>query len=340
MSGKGRPLRFLALVALSWVGARVALLWPPTESLPEAVKALAPAGIIAARQIPAMTLPRVVVPARPMISKAIAPAAMLRPEVSPEFLSAGRSPDPLRIQMALLALVHYGAAEAAVPPAAAARLSPTGRLDPLPDRWSAGAWAAFRPGLGIGAAPGGGQLGGSQMGLRLAYMLKPDARLTGVARFTSPIGVRGREVSLGFEWQPTRAPVRIVAEHRFALDGGGGGQGIGVIAGAEAALAQGFRLEAYGQAGVVRRQRAEPYADGAARATRGVVDAGAMRFAVGAGVWGGAQREAARLDLGPSATLTLPLADKTIRVAIDWRQRVAGNARPGSGPALTIGGDF
>ncbi|WP_204317143.1 hypothetical protein, partial [Klebsiella aerogenes] len=29
-----------------------------------------------------------------------------------------------------------------------------------------------------------------------------------------------------------------------------------------------------------------------------------------------------------------------LRIALDWRQRVAGEARPGSGPALTLGADF
>jgi ribosomal protein L4 len=29
-----------------------------------------------------------------------------------------------------------------------------------------------------------------------------------------------------------------------------------------------------------------------------------------------------------------------IKVHFDWRQKVAGNARPGSGPALTLAGDF
>jgi hypothetical protein len=29
-----------------------------------------------------------------------------------------------------------------------------------------------------------------------------------------------------------------------------------------------------------------------------------------------------------------------VRVHVDWRQRVAGNALPGSGPALTLAGDF
>jgi hypothetical protein len=147
-------------------------------------------------------------------------------------------------------------------------------------------------------------------------------------------------VSLGFEWQPSRAPVRIVAEQRFALGGGGSSPGLGMIAGVDAALAHGFRLESYGQTGVIRRRRIEPYIDSAARATRGVMVAGGVRLALGGGAWGGAQRDVARLDLGPSATLALPVAGQTIRVALDWRQRVAGDARAGSGPALTIGGDF
>jgi hypothetical protein len=29
-----------------------------------------------------------------------------------------------------------------------------------------------------------------------------------------------------------------------------------------------------------------------------------------------------------------------VRVHADWRQRLAGNAAPGSGPALTLAGDF
>jgi hypothetical protein len=29
-----------------------------------------------------------------------------------------------------------------------------------------------------------------------------------------------------------------------------------------------------------------------------------------------------------------------MRVDLDWRQRLAGQAEPGSGPALTLAGDF
>ncbi|HVJ02180.1 MAG TPA: hypothetical protein VM662_08360 [Sphingomonas sp.] len=330
------------LLTLGWTGTRVALLWSQTGSLPAAVEALIPfASADAAPEpaaIPAQAAQwqRRKVPADRKLAVATFAAVPQAREPRPV-----REVDPLRVQIALLGLVQYGPAI----PIEAAGIQSTGapapeRLDPLPGRWSASAWAAFRPGQGIGAAPGAGQLGGSQAGVRLAYMLAPRQRLAGFARFTAPLSTRGRELSLGLEWQPTRAPVRLVAEQRFALDGGGSGPGLGVVAGVDASLAHGFRLESYGQAGAVRRRRIEPYADGAARATRAVFDEHGVRLALGAGAWGAAQRDAARLDLGPSALLAVPVAGQTFRLALDWRQRVAGRARPGSGPALTIGSDF
>jgi len=52
------------------------------------------------------------------------------------------------------------------------------------------------------------------------------------------------------------------------------------------------------------------------------------------------QRGAARLDIGPSLGLALPLGTRTLRLAADWRQRIAGPSRPNSGPALSLGTDF
>ena len=43
------------------------------------------------------------------------------------------------------------------------------------------------------------------------------------------------------------------------------------------------------------------------------------------------------LDAGPR--LTMKVRDN-VRVHADWRQKLAGNAEPGSGPALTLAGDF
>lgn len=241
--------------------------------------------------------------------------------------------------MALLNLLQFGEAEYTDSPASLApalfTAAPQRRAGPVADRWSAGAWVTMRPGNGLGAAPGG-QLGGSQAGLRLAYMLDPKRRITLFGRVVTPLSGPGREATLGVEWQPTRAPVRLVAEQRFALDGGKGGPGLAMVAGLDRDIA-GFRLESYGQAGAIHRERVEPYADGAARATRRIGHSG---IALGLGAWGAAQRNAARFDIGPSATLAVPIAGRDLRFAIDWRQRVAGTARPGSGIALTLGSDF
>jgi hypothetical protein len=38
--------------------------------------------------------------------------------------------------------------------------------------------------------------------------------------------------------------------------------------------------------------------------------------------------------------LRLKLGETRSRVALDWRFRVAGNARPASGPALTVSAGF
>ena len=207
-------------------------------------------------------------------------------------------------------------------------------------RWSASAWFVVRDGRGIAPGLGGGQLGGSQAGLRIAYALdRRDVAI--VARVASPLRGTGREAAIGIEWRPTALPVRLVAEYRVALDGGGSGPAVGIIAGTgPAPLALGFDLETYGQAGVIRRRRAEPFAEGAARLSRPVVKLAACKVDLGLGGWGGAQRGAQRLDIGPSLGVRVPVAGKSLRLSLDWRQRVAGNARPGSGPVLVIGSDF
>lgn len=326
--GRGRPLRFLALVSVGWVGMRVAILWSETGSLPEAIRRFASPSVA--------SLPRrEAAPAVPL--EVAAPKRASTPaghrSAPPRYVG-----DPVRMRMALLNLLQFGEAEYTDSPAALApAVFPAAaqqRAGPV-DRWSASAWVTVRPGSGLAVAPGG-QLGGSQAGVRLVYLLDPGRRIALFGRFVTPLSGPGREATLGVEWQPTRAPLRLVAEQRFAIDGGRSGPGLGMVAGLDRDLA-GFRLESYGQAGAIRRERVEPYADGAARATRRI---GGTRIALGVGIWGAAQRDAARFDMGPSATLAIPVAGHDFRFALDWRQRVAGSARPGSGVALTLGSDF
>ena len=49
---------------------------------------------------------------------------------------------------------------------------------------------------------------------------------------------------------------------------------------------------------------------------------------------------AARLDVGPSAMVSFRLGEAQSRVAVDYRLRVAGDAAPASGPALTFSAGF
>jgi len=105
-------------------------------------------------------------------------------------------------------------------------------------------------------------------------------------------------------------------------------------------IAPGVRVEAYGQAGGIVREGIEGFVDASARLTHplGKVAGASVDFGVGA--WGSAQRDASRFDIGPSIVATVPVAGKTLRLTLDWRERIAGGARPGSGPALSIGSDF
>ncbi|WP_029936712.1 hypothetical protein [Sphingomonas sp. UNC305MFCol5.2] len=338
MTGQGRPIRFLALVALGWVGVRIVLLWSQTGSLPEAIRQAVP---LASPAIPGAVAAPAQVPPVPAVRTTHIPPVVGARRPFPRAMASVIAADPERVQMALLALVQYGA-PAAIGVAAESlpMAAQPDRLPSSPDRWSASAWLVARPGIGLGAAPGTSQIGGGQAGVRVAYMLLPKQRLAAFARVVTPLRGRGAEASLGLEWQPTRAPVRLVAEQRFGLDGVKSGPGIGVIAGFDGPVASGFRLESYGQAGTIRRNRTEPYADGAVRATHALAEAGGVRLALGGGVWGAAQRDAVRFDLGPSATLALPIGKRDVRLALDWRQRIAGDARPGSGLAFTLGSDF
>jgi hypothetical protein len=84
---------------------------------------------------------------------------------------------------------------------------------------------------------------------------------------------------------------------------------------------------------VVGAKSRDLFVDGGLTVTRPLF----RQFSGGIGVWGGAQPGVNRLDAGPRLTMRVR---KNMKVHFDWRQKLAGNARPGSGPALTLAGDF
>ena len=94
-----------------------------------------------------------------------------------------------------------------------------------------------------------------------------------------------------------------------------------------------FRLDSYFQGGVVGIKSHDLFFDGAFTATRPLF----RNISAGIGVWGGVQPGLSRLDVGPRLTMQVR---KNLKVHLDWRQKLVGNARPGSGPALTLAGDF
>ncbi|WP_231734962.1 hypothetical protein [Sphingomonas sp. CCH9-E2] len=334
LHGRGRPLRFLATVAVGWAAMRVVLLWPEGASLPEAIEAAMPL-----RPAAAAPTARAPAPLPPIIAPRRMPSRVS--EARPAIEAPALAPAPPQASFAMLNLVSFGPERASVAtseqlpriPAPPAMLAPRA----TPDRWQASVWLVTRRGAGVGGA----MLGGDQAGLRIAHTLDRRGRLAMYARATTPLAGSGRELALGVEWRPWRAPMRFLAEQRLALDGGRSGPAVAVVGGFSGVdLPFAFELEGYAQAGAVKRARVEPFADGAVRVTRDVAAAGAARLALGAGAWGAAQRDAARMDIGPTAVTTVPIAGQSLRIALDWRERIAGDARPGSGPALTLGADF
>lgn len=220
----------------------------------------------------------------------------------------------------------------------AARPSPAagGWTASSPDkRWSASAWLFVRA---DGPVPLGtaSELGGSQAGMRLFYDLVEPVAVT--ARISRPIArALGGEASVGVALR--HGNVGVLVERRIALDRGGRNDfsvtGYGGIS--EVSLGYGVRLDGYVQAGIVGR---DGFADSAMRVERTVATLDKVRISAGGGVWSGIQPGARRLDIGPQLVAQLPIEIGTIRVSAEWRQRVAGNAAPASGPALTMGMDF
>lgn len=341
MTRPGRPLKFLGTTLLGWTALRVFLLWPAAPTVGSVVRTVIPIAS-AAPSAPEGSLP---------LAMSIPPVpAEARPEAAAPFIDDVRR--RRLVTMAIVGLLRFGEPEViagektstgatqSTPPQP--RSFPVSPLGPTTgrQRWSLDLWLVARGGSNGGAGFGGGELGGSQAGARFAYTLDRRHRLAAYARVDTPFSEPGNEAAFGLDWQPTKLPVRTVVETRVPLDGGKAVAAAGLVGGFGPTLEHGIRLEGYGQAGIVARHGGEGFADGAVRATRPIGGLAGINFDLGAGAWGGTQRGASRLDLGPTLGATLPIGTHAIRIAVDWRERVAGHARPGSGPALTIGASF
>lgn len=208
------------------------------------------------------------------------------------------------------------------------------------DRLQMSAWALLRgrqgQPLGSTSLAANGTLGASQAGSRISYNY--NRQLAATLRTSSNVGRRGGEVAAGVRLQPLGGlPVWITAERRQRIGRYGGGRNAfalfvegGVY---QRAMPWRFSLDAYLQGGIVGLRNRDRFIDGGLTLTRPVY----RNFSAGMGLWGAAQPGVYRVDAGPRVSMKVR---DNIRIHLDWRQRIAGKAEPGSGPAVTLAGDF
>lgn len=324
------PVAFLLIVPAIWAVARAIMLWPTDPPLPQPVAW-------------AKRLPQRTTPASPKIALVFSDAAVR---------SAPPAPTRVRQMSEIDSPALVSSAPVSAP--ASSEITPSVRVSvPQPDhvssappqsvrplikadRFSLSAWALLR-GDASPALAAGGQLGGSQAGLRARFAFNDRVHLAG--RLSAPLrGGLGKEAAVALDIRPFASlPITMTFERRTGLDRGGRDAfGVGVFGGFDRRVGSRMRIDGYGQAGVVGLKRRDLYIDGALRAAHDLTGEKPVRLGVGAGIWGGAQPGAERLDLGPQ----LVVRTSGVRIGAEWRQRVAGRARPGSGPVLSLGADF
>ncbi len=333
-----RPIRFvLGMVAL-WAGARAWMLWPGDAGSPppafDSVRSIsAPFPIVERTRFAEQALRAG--EGRGLSRQASKHALMWRERRGLSLRLGGEVGSTADAEARNVASPASADSPAAsehrpiIPPAPAALAPVRG-----PSRWSGSAWA-FIHGGGQNGLASFGQLGGSQAGARILFRPAAELPLAIAMRVSRPIEDKGAEAAIGVDWQPAPA-IRFAVERRIRIERGGRDAWSAFAAGGvyDRRIA-GLRLDGYAQAGIVGARSRDLFADGALRIGR---EFGPVT--IGAGAWGAAQPRVERFDLGPSAVARLPVPGATISAAIDWRFRVAGDARPGSGPALTIGVDF
>ena len=205
------------------------------------------------------------------------------------------------------------------------------------------AYSFWRSGTAPNGLAPGSQYGGSQSGFIATYRLSDNndaVALLWRAAFV-PGDRSQREFAVGARWRPLRKiPLSLSAEHRFRR-GGNSSLAVYVAGGKnDVALPAKFKLDGFAQAGILADQKVGWFFDGALHADRPVLKSTAATISIGGGIWAGGQRDAARLDVGPAVQADFRAANMQFRVNADWRFRIAGGARPGNGPALTVSTSF
>lgn len=340
MIERGAPLRFMAAMLSLWgLGRAVWLIGAPIETPAAASKPPF------ALHIPAKSMPAPALLAwLPSFQANHGPPAGLMVDLPPSPYSLETSwPAAAAFDETVAQRVSYDEILTPSTPSP----SPRFNLDEAvrsASRWSGSAWVYAREGGGGRSLAALGQLGGSQAGGRLRWRINPGDQLRAAlyGRLSGPLGdSSGAEAAFGAEWHPLPGrPFWIAAERRIALGKQGRDAWSAYAAGGiwKPGLPYGLTLDGYAQAGVVGAKRRDLFADGALRLSRPVFGEHGPRL--GAGMWGAAQPGVARLDIGPHARIPFEVAKQPISLSADYRIRVAGDAEPGSGVAITLASDF
>jgi hypothetical protein len=334
-SADGRPVRFFFMLCIGWTGMRLFGTIASTAPLPATVPAPAKGSRIGSptrqeRMIPIINRAETAIysgnkwqairarsPFKPVrTAYAIAPLSTVWSLNS----GASRQRSPLAQPKAMEPLAI-----------SVSTISPVGH-----DRWQGSAWLLWRSGGGSSADLATvGRLGGSQAGARIDFDLMPrsSGRLAAYGRATTALqSPEAPETAIGLSYQPIRhIAVSLAAERRIALDTQARDAfGPKPVAGPiEASL--------YAQTGMVGLHKRDLFIDGKF-SLLAPIKGSPLR--VGLSLSGGAQPDVERLDIGPEIQFRLPLPAIAARIGIEWRERVAGQAKPASGLAVTLAADF
>ncbi|TNE47502.1 MAG: hypothetical protein EP341_09260 [Sphingomonadales bacterium] len=363
--GRGRPLAMLVVVLSLWIGARL-LLWESPFSLEQTIgKITSPRFVAADAPVRASDsgLEAGKSPGTP--GTAVADSYLpnsIQPMSEPRTpLIWQTEPSPPMVGSASIAAAHQLVWMAAmshlpVPQELTNRFpGPRGndRLQGMPlagvKRWSFDGWALWREGSGRSSIPQGRvpSYGASQAGAVLRYRLDPDHPHDphAYARIYRALVDQGEsELALGASARPVPAlPIRAHAEIRvteFALGTEARPAAFVTTEFLPVKLPGRMRAESYGQAGYVGGENSTAFADGQLHILRDIHQFDLGKLSVGAGAWGGVQEGAARVDVGPSVRLNVRVGEAPARLSLDYRERVAGNAEPPSGVAITLSTSF
>jgi hypothetical protein len=346
----GRPLIVVAAAVCTWCGLRIAITAdlqtgaaqtmpaaaPPSAPSPPATAFTAPMPVIRQAFI-AKRLERATGMTAPLFRHHRPPPAL------DSWQDGGRSSGPPPIALVAGWNGPPSTGRDTPPTNAPALMGKTGQPfspDSPADRFALYLYSFWRTGGGgaTALAPGG-EYGGSQSGF-IATLFPLHGSMDGLGlllRGTATPFDRGQEAAFGLRWKPDKdVPVSVSIERRFRLNGPNifaayvaGGFDDHPVAGT--ATVSGF-----GQIGIADGPDRGVFFDAQAKLLHPVK----QNLRGGVGAWAGGQKDTYRLDVGPVLATTIDTGVTKLQIQLDWRYRIAGDARPRQSAALTISSSF